>query len=139
MGRHHHAVCLSRLVLLVVFPVVYPKLFETIIRPLHAVIKAMVMLPKAILCSGARDGNRSLNSFIWKVIQQAGATHPGLDRRVAQNQQVQSSLAWKPCVIASTPHFILTPSIKTIMGVIAKAEALKNMSKAMTHIMRNQP
>ncbi len=60
-----------------------------------------------------------------------------LTEELLRNQQEQSRLELEALRYRLNPHFILnTLNSMTIMAGIAKAEALKNMSKAMTHIMR---
>lgn len=111
--------------------------FATIIRPLHAVIKRMDNVAQGDFSVQVQETGtaeflhleRTFNSMVQRI--------KALTEELLRNQQEQSRLELEALRYRLNPHFILnTLNSMTIMAGIAKAEALKNMSKAMTHIMR---
>ena len=103
--------------------------------PLHSVIKRMDMLLKETFLSKSKTGTasfdleRTFNSMVQRI--------KVLTDELLRNQLEQSRLELEALRYRLNPHFILnTLNSMTIMAGIAKAEALKNMSKAMTNIMR---
>lgn len=111
--------------------------FANIIRPLHAVIHRMDSVADGDFTVQVQETGpaeflhleRTFNSMVQRI--------KALTEQLLENQREQSRLELEALRYRLNPHFILnTLNSMTIMAGIAKAEALKKMSKAMTNIMR---
>ncbi|MDD3457311.1 histidine kinase [Sphaerochaeta sp.] len=130
-------VYLALIISLLLFLLYTRSFFSNIIRPLHSVIKRMDNVAQGDFSVQVQETGtaeflhleRTFNSMVQRI--------KVLTDELLRNQQEQSRLELEALRYRLNPHFILnTLNSMTIMAGIAKAEALKNMSKAMTNIMR---
>lgn len=130
-------VYLALVVSLLLFLLYTRTFFANIIRPLHAVIHRMDSVANGDFTVQVQETGpaeflhleRTFNIMVQRI--------KALTEQLLDNQREQSRLELEALRYRLNPHFILnTLNSMTIMAGIAKAEALKRMSKAMTNIMR---